>query len=233
MTREGANSVAAAIPTPEKAWGQSLRRRTTRERDGAVRPPRLERAYDRQLAALDPGMRRRERAAEFASIVGACTCTSWLIKAVLLLVTAMLGLGCLSARCFDFELSGSSTHETFKLDGTRAAAFSSRFTVQKSGQKWLIVNSPGGSPTTESVIFDGIDVYTLTRNIPVPKTALSQLPRQAVIYRKGVPYGRASTAVIFSGETPLGASAVPRLLWEAFLAERVLKAPRKVSTPAP
>ena len=161
------------------------------------------------------------------------TRTGSLIRAVLLLVTAMLGLGCLSAQCFDFELSGGSTYETFKLDGTRAAAFSSRFTVQKSGQRWLIVNSPSGSPTTESVIFDGIDVYTLTRNIPVPKPALSQLPRQAVIYRNGVPYGRASTAVIFSGETPLGASAVPRLLWEAFLAERVLKAPHTVPTPAP
>ena len=243
---EVSNRVIVMAPqTSTEASGKTafIPDRASHPRGAGIRPgpttlwvdpfPRLERAYDRRLAPFPRRMRRREPAVEFASIVRACTCTSCLIKTVLFVVTTMLGLGCLSARGFDFELSGGSTYETFKLDGTRAAAFSSRFTVQKSGQKWLIVNSPTGSPTTEAVIFDGIDGYTLTRNIPVGKTAVSQLPPQAVMYREGVAYARASTAVIFSGETPLGASAVPRLLWEAFLAERVLKAPRTVSTPAP
>jgi hypothetical protein len=138
-----------------------------------------------------------------------------------------------SAKDIDFELSGNSTHESFNLNGSRAAVVSSRFTVQKSGEKWSLVNSPGGLLTTEAVMFDGADVYTLTRNIPVPERVVSTLPEQALKYEEGRYYGKASTAIIFSGEVPLGAAAVSRLLWEAYLAERVLKTRSTVCTPAP
>ena len=151
----------------------------------------------------------------------------------LLSFIVLLELDSFSARCLDFELSGTSTHETFYVNGSRAATFSSRFTVQKTGDKWLVINSPVGSLTTESVMFDGSDVYTLTRNIRVPKRDINKLPRDAVIYNEGVAYAKAPTAIIFSGEIPLGAGTVSRLLWEAYLAERTLKSPGAAAPPAP
>ncbi len=176
-------------------------------------------------------MEGQEHTLRLVSQAGAYT--RRLTRAALLFLSVLLGLVCPTAQCLDFELSGSSAYETFKLDGTRAAAFASRFTVQKSGQKWSLVNSPAGSLTTEAVMFDGADVYTLTRNIPIHKTAVAQVPREEIFYTNGVAYARAATAVIFSGQIPLGASAPARLLWEALLAEPVLKASDTAPVPAP
>jgi hypothetical protein len=155
--------------------------------------------------------------------------------ALALSVCSLLFVACVPARCADFELSGRSTIESFKPDGSALNTFSGRFLVQKCDEKWLIVCSPDAVRTTEHDMFDGVDVYTLTRNIVVQESDIAKFPgsKNDFAFTNGVAYAKAATAAVFSGDYPLGAQPTARLLWLAFLSGSTLSKTEAPKIPAP
>jgi len=157
-------------------------------------------------------------------------------KLAFVLSVCSLSFGaCVPSRCADFELSGRSTIESFKPDGSTYKTFLGRFSVQKSGEKWLIVCSPDAVRTTEHVMFDGVDVYTLTRNIVVQKNDIARFPgsKNDFAFTNGATYAKAATAAVFSGDYPLGAQPTARLLWLALLSGSSLSKTEAPRIPAP
>jgi hypothetical protein len=162
----------------------------------------------------------------------------WLNQRTLGLVISvycLLFVACLPAQSVDFQLSGHSQFENFKPDGSKHKTFSGRFVVQKSGEEWLIVSSPDAVATTEHVMFDGVDTYTLMRNMIVDKKQIARVPgrEQDFLYTNGLAYAKSSTATVFSGEYPLGAKSTARLLWLAFLSGPTLSKAEALRIPAP
>lgn len=154
---------------------------------------------------------------------------------IIFVASCIFWLSCSIARSADFELSGQSTRENFKSDGSKYKTSSGRFSVQKNGERWLIVFSPDAVATTEEVMFDGVDVYTLTRNMVVDKKQIARVPgrEQDFLYTNGIAYAKSSTATVFSGEYPLGAKSTARLLWLAFLSGPMLSKAEPPRIPAP
>jgi len=145
----------------------------------------------------------------------------------------LLVLGCLPTLGIDFELSGESIFENFKLDGSKFKSFTNGFTVQKSGALWKIVRSPAGLLTTENVMFDGVDVYILSRNLKIESHDIARFPQDILMFTNGITYTKTATAMIFTGDYPHGALDISRLVWFAFLSGPTLRRPGVTSLPAP
>ena len=144
---------------------------------------------------------------------------------------------CRPALCVDFELSGHSTLENFKPDGTKYKIFPGSFSVQKNANKWAIVYSAGGVTTTEHVMFDGKDVYTVWDKIQMPVDKMngqqSSVSNNNVIYSNGIVYAKSPTVAIYTGEYPLGATFTPRIIWYALLSGSALHKYEDLIFPAP
>lgn len=133
----------------------------------------------------------------------------------------------------DFEASGDCVFETFTPDGAKAAQFTSRFTVQRSAEKWVILHRPDDSTTTVHVMFDGQDVYCLTRGMPVDPRLARQFPKPEARFTMSNGVAYASTASISAGAYPLAASDAPRVLWYALLSGPFLSGTSTPDVPAP
>lgn len=143
---------------------------------------------------------------------------------------------CSIARSADFELSGRSTFENFKPNGSKYKTFTGRFSVRKSNEKWLIECSLDHVPTTQEVMFDGEDVFTVTRNIVVDEKEIAKnFPgtEKDYIHANTIAYAKSPSASVYSGDYPVGAKPITRLLWFAFLSGPTLSKPGPSNIPAP
>jgi hypothetical protein len=160
-------------------------------------------------------------------------CT-WINKLGLTTLLVFL-VGVFSGYAIEFETSGRLVIENFKQSGGRMGRFSGSFVVQCSRNKWAINYLPDGIATSEQTMYDGFDIYGITRNIVLDKQAVNQFPEpdKYVRYSNGVAYARANTATIFSGEFPNGASFPQRFLWLVFLPGKNLSQSKTPQPPAP
>jgi hypothetical protein len=130
MAWEDSKSVAAANPTLDKAWGQSPHRGTARACDGAVWPPRLERAHDEPLTAPARRMRNREHGVGLVSIVRTCSCST--CAALLAMILAV------SAIAQDFHVEGVLEYDSAG-EGNKLTSLARRaFAVDVASCRWRI-----------------------------------------------------------------------------------------------
>jgi hypothetical protein len=130
---------------------------------------------------------------------------------------------CLPTYGVDFELSGRSTYENFTPDGSPHKQFSGSFTIQRNGDNWMINYSPDGNSVTILTVYDGTNVYCLTRNMAISAASINKYPNPALRFTMSNGIAYASSASISSGEYPSVAPAIPvRFLWFAFLSDSIL-----------
>jgi hypothetical protein len=67
--------------------------------------------------------------------------------------------------------------------------------------KWTILYSSGGVATTEQVMFDGEDTYTLWQNLVTEKDINHEISvsQNDLVYSNGISYAKSSTAIIQPG----------------------------------
>jgi hypothetical protein len=128
-----------------------------------------------------------------------------------------------SATAADFEASGVCKFENWTSDGAKFKTFTSHFTVQEDGGRWQIIHLPDGSPTYEEVMFDGADVYSITRDMVVDREIVRRTSNPEIAFRLTNGLAYSSTVCISSGAFPESAPHFPRLLWYAFLSGNVLR----------
>ncbi len=133
----------------------------------------------------------------------------------------------------DFEVSGEASCEYLGLDGATLQTVNSQFTVRKKAKTWLIHYIPDKPWPAMDVIFDGTNVYSLTRDIPLNEKFLNAYKNFLARYKftNGVYY--TSSAQISPGEYPYSADEMPRFLWFAFLSGSVLHLSPTLDIPAP
>lgn len=160
---------------------------------------------------------------------GYCVRRRALERCFLAAMCSTLFIGYCSAQSLEFELTGLSTFENFNPDGSKYKTFSGRFSVQKSHESWRIVFSPDDTATSEEVMFDGVDVYVVTRNIAVNKEPFGK----GTISSNKITYATSPLATVYSGQYPHGATSRPRLLWLALLSSSIIHTANASAVPAP
>jgi hypothetical protein len=148
----------------------------------------------------------------------------------------VLGVLCVGnmALGFDFEAHGRCSFENFNPDGSTFRRFDGEFTVQRYNGKWRIVHAPDKSPVAMESVFDGEDVYTLTRNLAIHPQDLKRMGPAGNRYSTSNGVAFATTASISSGEYPYSAPAIQnRFIWFGLLSGPLLRRSADADFPAP
>ena len=145
----------------------------------------------------------------------------------------LLGAVYLSGQNIDFELSGRTTFENFRPNGSPFIRFTGRFTLVKEARNWRIIHVPDDTVTSTHVMFDGTDVYCLTRDMTPDLKILRDHPELRNRFRFSNEVAYATTAVISCGEYPSAAPGMPSLVWLAFLSAPALRGSPAPELPPP
>jgi hypothetical protein len=152
------------------------------------------------------------------------------------LAFVVLGLLCMEEAVlgFDFEARGRCSFENFNPDGSPLRRFDGEFTVQRYNGKWRILHAPDKSPVAMESVFDGEDVYTLTRNLAIHPQELKRMGPAGNRYSPSNGVAFATTASISSGEYPFSAPAIQnRFIWFGLLSGPLLRRNADAGFPAP